>query len=199
MSIAREEHVCWTVRCDRCEEAVGDPDYGSVTHYSSAQEARQAFSDQDGFTASNGLLICWSCAEDASYWEVVCPACNASREESCAPPGAVAHAPCIERVEALAIKLAAEKALTVPQPRESNDEPSEANGFKGARYLRDTPYASVAEWGRAQVAAIPEVSRCTKCKGTGSGVILASNGGVSEVVRCWPCGGSGCCDHGPIV
>lgn len=73
----------------------------------------------------------------------------------------------------------------------TKDEPSAANGFKGARYLRDTPYASVTEWRRAMIAAIPDAERCPKCSGSGRDVILASNGGVGEVVRCWPCNGSG--------
>ncbi len=70
-------------------------------------------------------------------------------------------------------------------------EPTAANGYKGARYLRDTPYATVTEWRRATVAAIPEHERCEKCSGTGRDVILASNGGVGEVVACWPCSGTG--------
>lgn len=69
--------------------------------------------------------------------------------------------------------------------------PCEANGYRGARYLRDTPYKTVTEWGRAIIAAIPEAERCGKCKGSGEDVILASNGGVGEVVRCGWCEGSG--------
>ncbi len=70
-------------------------------------------------------------------------------------------------------------------------EPSAANGYKGARYLRDTPYTTISEWRRAIIAAIPDEEKCLKCKGSGADVILASNGGVGEVVRCWPCQGSG--------
>lgn len=69
--------------------------------------------------------------------------------------------------------------------------PSERNGFKGARFLRDTPYKSVSEWRRAMINAIPPEERCEKCKGSGQDVILASNGGVGEIVSCWPCEGSG--------
>lgn len=69
--------------------------------------------------------------------------------------------------------------------------PSAANGYRGARYLRDTPFSTVTEWRRAIIAAIPEADRCAKCQGGGRDVILASNGGVGEVVPCWPCGGTG--------
>lgn len=69
--------------------------------------------------------------------------------------------------------------------------PCEANGYKGARFLRDTPYSTVTEWRRATIAAIPENERCPSCKGSGADVIIASNGGVGEVVNCWPCSGSG--------
>lgn len=76
------------------------------------------------------------------------------------------------------------------QPARSNS-PSPENGYRGARYLRDTPYSSVTEWRRAMIAAIPEAERCEKCKGGGRDVIRASNGGVGESVRCWPCSGTG--------
>lgn len=69
--------------------------------------------------------------------------------------------------------------------------PNAENGYRGARFLRDTPYATVREWRRAQIAAIPEDERCGKCSGTGTSLILASNGGPSEVERCWPCEGTG--------
>jgi hypothetical protein len=79
--------------------------------------------------------------------------------------------------------------------RDQNTEqvvsPGPENGYKGARYLRDTPYKSVTKWRRAQIAAIPETDRCEKCKGSGQDVILASNGGIGEVVSCWPCEGTG--------
>lgn len=77
------------------------------------------------------------------------------------------------------------------EPVAATGGPSEGNGYKGARFLRDTPYASVSEWRRAQIAAIPPEERCTACRGSGADVILASNGGVGEVVRCWPCNGTG--------
>lgn len=69
--------------------------------------------------------------------------------------------------------------------------PTPENGYRGARHLRDTPYTSVTEWRRAMIAAIPDAEKCPKCLGDGRGVILASNGGVGEVVCCWPCDGSG--------
>lgn len=68
---------------------------------------------------------------------------------------------------------------------------SAANGYRGARYLRDTPYSSVTEWRRAMIAAIPDAEKCPECSGSGADVILASNGGVGEVVSCWPCEGTG--------
>lgn len=64
------------------------------------------------------------------------------------------------------------------------------DGYMAAQYLWQTPYATVREWSAAKVAAIPEGERCPACKGTGRDVILASNGGVGEVVRCWPCNGT---------
>ncbi len=70
-------------------------------------------------------------------------------------------------------------------------DPGVANGYRGARYLRDTPYATVREWRRAQVEAIPEAERCPACKGDGRTPIYASNGGLSEFERCWPCSGTG--------
>jgi preprotein translocase subunit SecD len=65
------------------------------------------------------------------------------------------------------------------------------NGFRDAAMLRYTPFKTGTEWGQARVAAIPEDRRCEKCAGTGNDVILASNGGVGEVVICWPCEGTG--------
>lgn len=74
----------------------------------------------------------------------------------------------------------------------SQDEPDgTATGYRNARYLRDTPFKTVTEWRQAMLAAIPQEQRCVACSGSGRDVILASNGGVGEVVRCWPCGGTG--------
>jgi hypothetical protein len=67
------------------------------------------------------------------------------------------------------------------------------DGYAAAQFIWQTPYKTITEWRRAMIAAIPEAERCTKCKGSGSDVILASNGGVGEVVRCWPCQGTGRC------
>lgn len=41
------------------------------------------------------------------------------------------------------------------------------------------------------IDAIPDAEKCPKCSGSGADVILASNGGVGEVVDCWPCAGTG--------
>ena len=68
--------------------------------------------------------------------------------------------------------------------------PGEHNGFRGARFLRDTPYATVREWSQAIIAAIPEDERCGVCEGHGREVIRASNGGVGEVTTCWACQGT---------
>jgi hypothetical protein len=73
---------------------------------------------------------------------------------------------------------------------EGTRTPGSHNGYAGARFLRETPYATVTEWSRAILAAIPEAERCPICEGTGNEVIFASNGGVGEVARCWACGGS---------
>lgn len=70
------------------------------------------------------------------------------------------------------------------------ETPSAANGFRGARFLRDTPYSTVTKWQQAILDAIPEDERCPICEGKGREVILASNGGVGEVTSCWACGGS---------
>jgi hypothetical protein len=66
-------------------------------------------------------------------------------------------------------------------------EPSESNGYAGARFLRDTPYKSVTEWSRAIIDAIPEDERCPVCEGKGVEVIYAQNGGLSELAPCWAC------------
>lgn len=65
------------------------------------------------------------------------------------------------------------------------------DGYKAATFLWQTPFNSVTEWSQAQLDAIPANSRCLSCKGSGSDVILASNGGVGEIVRCLTCQGSG--------
>lgn len=74
---------------------------------------------------------------------------------------------------------------------ESNIGPSPENGYRGARFLRDTPYSTVREWRRTMIDVIPHGERCGICEGDGRTVILASNGGVSETPPCWACGGSG--------
>ena len=66
-----------------------------------------------------------------------------------------------------------------------------ADGYAKARFLRDTPFSTVTKWRRATIAAIPEAERCPKCEGSGADAILASNGGVGEIVNCWPCDGTG--------
>jgi hypothetical protein len=78
-----------------------------------------------------------------------------------------------------------------PRYWESSCPPGAHNGYRGARYLRDTPFASVREWRRAMIDAIPDEEKCGICKGDGRTVILASNGGVSETPTCWACQGSG--------
>jgi hypothetical protein len=70
-------------------------------------------------------------------------------------------------------------------------EPTAADGYRGARFLRDTPYSTITEWRRAMIDAIPDDEKCPACSGSGADVILASNGGVGEVVNCWPCEGTG--------
>ncbi len=75
------------------------------------------------------------------------------------------------------------------------NQDSESDGYASARYLWETPYATITEWRRAMIAAIPEAERCGACSGSGCDVILASNGGVGEVVRCWPCQGTGAQRH----
>lgn len=70
-------------------------------------------------------------------------------------------------------------------------EVTATDGYRHAERLSDTPFATVREWKEAVIAAIPEANRCPKCKGSGSDVILATNGGVGEVVPCWPCSGTG--------
>lgn len=69
--------------------------------------------------------------------------------------------------------------------------PGPESGYRGARYLRDTPFASVSQWRQAMIDAIPKDERCEKCKGDGRTPIYASNGGLSEFERCWPCQGTG--------
>jgi hypothetical protein len=66
-----------------------------------------------------------------------------------------------------------------------------ADGYAKAKFLRDTPFSTVREWRQATIGAIPEAERCPKCSGSGADVILASNGGVGEIVNCWPCEGTG--------
>lgn len=65
-----------------------------------------------------------------------------------------------------------------------------ADGYSAACYVWQTPYRSISEWQRAIRDAIPESERCSKCHGSGTDVILASNGGVGEVVACSLCWGS---------
>lgn len=80
------------------------------------------------------------------------------------------------------------------RPRELVGTPDD--GYTAAKFLWQTPYKTITEWRRAMIDAIPEGERCAKCKGSGQDVILASNGGVGEVVSCWPCSGTGRRQHG---
>ena len=69
--------------------------------------------------------------------------------------------------------------------------PGPENGYRGARFLRDTPFNTVSEWRQAMIDAIPEAERCPLCEGDGRKPIYASNGGLSEFEQCWPCQGTG--------
>lgn len=71
------------------------------------------------------------------------------------------------------------------------EAPGPENGYKGARFLWETPYATVTEWRTAQIEAIPEAERCPRCGGSGRRAIYASNGGLSEYEQCWTCEGTG--------
>jgi hypothetical protein len=79
--------------------------------------------------------------------------------------------------------------------RRTHEQPLSAshsdNGFRDASMMRYTPFTNGYDWSKARVDAIPAEKRCSKCKGHGTDVILASNGGVGEVVDCWPCQGTG--------
>lgn len=66
-----------------------------------------------------------------------------------------------------------------------------SDGYKAARFIAHTPFSTMREWRQAMIDAIPEAERCENCNGSGADVILASNGGVGEVVSCWPCNGTG--------
>lgn len=81
MSIQIEQHPCWTITCDRCDEAIGDPDYGSTTHYESEASARADAQNQD-WVEHLGKWLCCGCAEDAPN-EIVCPLCGAAEFEDC--------------------------------------------------------------------------------------------------------------------
>lgn len=110
MGINVEQHPCWTITCDRCDEAVGDPDLGSTTHYESEEAARSEARNQD-WVEHAGVWVCCGCAEDAPVWDVGCPRCGAAEGESCKDDGELSgwrlHD---ERVNALASAIASSRA-----------------------------------------------------------------------------------------
>lgn len=117
MGITVEQHPCWTITCDRCQEALDASEYGSVTHYDTESAARQAAADQD-WVEHHGVWICEECAEGYAV-DVPCPSCGAAESKFCDGDDLHGWRLHDERVAAFAASVAA--ASTALARKEQSD------------------------------------------------------------------------------